>query len=654
MADEARSPGWWLASDGRWYPPHLHPGHAASAAPAWWQASDGRWYPPEAHPTARGSLVERPSPVDEGAEGTDEAPAEGVEGATPELVAAAGEVPASLSPTLLGEHGAHRLLPRLAFSSAVSDSLGRWALPLQSAYVILGVLVLAYVVSVAARDGHATSRLLDGWGADALELLGSTLCLARAAVRRPGRGVALALGLGVLGWALGDTLVTLQNRATPSLPADICYLAFYPLAYWAIVLLMRQQVAKVGVPAWLDGAVAGLGAAALCAAFAFRGPMAGATALTTAMNLAYPVGDALLLALAVGGTAILGGHRRATWVLVALACAINAVGDTFNLLHSSVGASAAGESFNATAWPVAILLMSIAMWVGLEQSVSPTKDGVTPGLILPGLAAAAGLCILTVGCFHTIVPIAVALAAAALVAAGVRMAIAVVTQRSMALQRHRQSMTDELTGLGNRRYLAHVFDALVGESVPIDQPLGVLFVDLDGFKEVNDSFGHSAGDHVLRQVGPRLAGCLRRTDVLVRLGGDEFAILLPGVDATQASMVAEVSPPACGRRSPSTTSPSRSAPASASPWPPRTPPTSPSCCAAPTPPCTAPRSPEHRSSSTTSPSTTAATCCASWRSCASRSSRASSCSTSSRSWTFAPARSPRSRRSCAGSTRGWA
>jgi diguanylate cyclase (GGDEF)-like protein len=91
------------------------------------------------------------------------------------------------------------------------------------------------------------------------------------------------------------------------------------------------------------------------------------------------------------------------------------------------------------------------------------------------------------------------------------------------------SLHDALTGLPNRSMLALRFIQALSGGPDQSGAVGLLLVDLDRFKEINDTFGHHYGDQLLRQVGPRLLPCLRDGDTVARLGGDEFAILLPDV-----------------------------------------------------------------------------------------------------------------------------
>jgi len=104
-------------------------------------------------------------------------------------------------------------------------------------------------------------------------------------------------------------------------------------------------------------------------------------------------------------------------------------------------------------------------------------------------------------------------------------------------QLHHQAHHDLLTGLPNRSSLMLRLEEMLARTSA--NPFALLLLDLDRFKEVNDTFGHQAGDVLLRQIGPRLRGVLRASDVLARLGGDEFALLLPETGAAAAVGVAE-------------------------------------------------------------------------------------------------------------------
>jgi diguanylate cyclase (GGDEF)-like protein/PAS domain S-box-containing protein len=98
---------------------------------------------------------------------------------------------------------------------------------------------------------------------------------------------------------------------------------------------------------------------------------------------------------------------------------------------------------------------------------------------------------------------------------------------------HELASRDSVTGLLNRRGLDSALGGLLNSARPEARQLAVLLVDLDYFKAVNDTFGHAAGDLVLREVASILSASVRRTDIVARIGGDEFVVLLPGIEGTQ-------------------------------------------------------------------------------------------------------------------------
>lgn len=97
--------------------------------------------------------------------------------------------------------------------------------------------------------------------------------------------------------------------------------------------------------------------------------------------------------------------------------------------------------------------------------------------------------------------------------------------------------TDDLTGLANRRHLNERLERELARASQRRQPLSLLLLDLDDFKQINDSNGHHAGDNALRQIADILGQSLREQDLAARLGGDEFALLLPNTDHGQAQIV---------------------------------------------------------------------------------------------------------------------
>jgi diguanylate cyclase (GGDEF)-like protein len=120
------------------------------------------------------------------------------------------------------------------------------------------------------------------------------------------------------------------------------------------------------------------------------------------------------------------------------------------------------------------------------------------------------------------------------------------TQASIALENAHlhglvkaQAVTDELTGLANRRRFMEVLTLERKRAERFESPLGLVLVDLDDFKLVNDRFGHQTGDEVLRGLSEVFRASLRDVDIAARLGGEEFAVLLPETDEIGAAGVAE-------------------------------------------------------------------------------------------------------------------
>ncbi|HET6179829.1 MAG TPA: sensor domain-containing diguanylate cyclase [Candidatus Sulfotelmatobacter sp.] len=105
-----------------------------------------------------------------------------------------------------------------------------------------------------------------------------------------------------------------------------------------------------------------------------------------------------------------------------------------------------------------------------------------------------------------------------------------------------QSIKDPLTGLYNRRYLTEILDREIRRAARAEQPLGLLMLDLDHFKKFNDTYGHDAGDTVLRETASFLIKSIRVEDVVCRFGGDEFVIILPTADIAVAHAAGRAHP----------------------------------------------------------------------------------------------------------------
>ncbi len=366
----------------------------------------------------------------------------------------------------------------------------------------------------------------------------ATACLLRARCRT-GRvewslmGVALLLNLAA---NIYDSLV-LRLDPDPLFPswADAGYLAYFPLLYVGLLVMLRRRLGRGHASVWLDGLVAALGIAAV-AVEGLAPTLVGLTdgawnvALT---NLSYPVGDVLLLSVVVAGVGMLAPRVGATWWLLAAGLLCFTLADTIYAFQGTAGTYRDG-TFADVPWVAGPALIAAA--AARSHRPGPPSAPRAEGLAVLALPTtfAAG-CLVLLAARPT--PVVAVLASGAVAVALVRLLLSFRELRQLADAR-RQAATDDLTGLANRRaFTTGAAGLLKG---PLTGPegsasAGLLLLDLDRFKEVNDSLGHAAGDELLVELGERIAGCLRGgSDLLARLGGDEFAVLLPGANRVGA------------------------------------------------------------------------------------------------------------------------
>jgi len=367
------------------------------------------------------------------------------------------------------------------------------------------------------------------------------LCVLRARLVPGSRAVWTLLGIAVILWIVGSVLYnapTLGGEPAGPGPADVFWLAVFPAVYLALGLRMKERVRRVHPAGWLDGALAAAGVGALAAAVLFAPVVAhtGGSFTTVAVNLAYPLGDLLLAGFLVLGFAAEGWRASRSQLLVAAALGLLLVSDTAFLFQISGGTYHANTVLDA-GWPGAMVCFGLAAWQAdaALAARSPRMRGWV-AMAAPSAFTVLAVGLLIYGNVRPVGALAVALATLTLLIGAVRTAWGFRAVQELALRR-RQATTDELTGLPNRRLLQDRLARAI-EKRSDGERLTFLLIDLDGFKEVNDSLGHSAGDLLLRRIGPRLREAVRDHDLIGRLGGDEFGVLLDGADTDEALVVA--------------------------------------------------------------------------------------------------------------------
>lgn len=396
--------------------------------------------------------------------------------------------------------------------------------------MLFGGAFLVTVHDWLGIGGAGLDSAVNGPLYDAVVVSAGLACLVKARGAGRERSAWLAIAAAVLSWGASEIYWTafLVNDPSPPYPspADLGYLAFYPLAATGVYLLVKARAQELDWRLWMDGLIAALGTAALGAAlvFEFVADRTSGTPLQIATTLAYPLGDILMLALVVGVVALTRWRPGRTWSLLLVGLAALVVADVAYTLQSTDASLPGGD------WIEPIYLFAAAC-IGAE-AWQARADTIRPGarfdgwreLMVPSFFAAVMIGLFAMQYFSRASVLTTVLWAATMVAVIARLGMSVRENKRLL----EQVRTDHLTELGNQ---GRMQVDLASRCLRSEQePLSLVLLDLNGFKRYNDTFGHPAGDAILKQLGGQLKRAVAGDGYAYRIGGDEFAVLTAGDD----------------------------------------------------------------------------------------------------------------------------
>lgn len=393
------------------------------------------------------------------------------------------------------------------------------------------LLLLFALRALTDAGGSSVQEVFATWVSDAIGFSAVLVCGWRAMVRPDERSLWGLATLGIASWTLGNAYWEHSMSAGVSLsnpsPADLGYLGFYPLMYAAVIAARRRgDGERLGIWAWLDGLIGCAACAAVATALVLEpvvDAVAGETVAGALTDIAYPVGDATLVAMLVVTSATVGWRRWRGLTALAAGMAIFALADSLYLVQNANGTYEAGGILDA-GWLLALMVIATGA-AAVGGARRPTLPGAQASrAFVPALAGIAALAVLAAEAVTELTPVPAALATLTLALVVLRLAISLRETADLLDIRSREAEHDPLTGLANRRRL--IEDLAAAAACSEQRPALLVLFDLDGFKVYNDTFGHNAGDLLLIDVAGGLREALAGRGTAYRMGGDEFCALL--------------------------------------------------------------------------------------------------------------------------------
>jgi diguanylate cyclase (GGDEF)-like protein len=411
----------------------------------------------------------------------------------------------------------------------------RWRPVAWQGYLLAAAVVVAAYYAI--RSDLARLVLYNGLGLSSV----AAMLVGLRRYRPEHRGPWLLFATGRLSFVIADVIFytydnVLHVERFPSV-ADAFYLGCYPLLIAGLLLLIRRRSAGHDGAALIDAAIIAIGVALLTWVFLIV-PYVRDASLTLparAVSIAYPLADVLLLAvvvrLAVGAGARPPAYRLLAGSVVAL-LVVDAAYAWLNLTsgyHTGSPIDVGWMAFYAL-WGAAALHPSMAR-LATAAPLPPPTLGRGRLVLLAGAALMAPAVLAIEAARHQPIDVPVLVVGSGalfLLVVGRMHGLVKLLGATLATVEH-QARHDGLTGLANRALCTDRVAHALARTRHAQGQVAVLYVDLDGFKQVNDTLGHAAGDQLLVQAARRLDACVRPGDTAARLGGDEFAIVLDGL-----------------------------------------------------------------------------------------------------------------------------
>lgn len=338
----------------------------------------------------------------------------------------------------------------------------------------------------------------------------------------------LGISISIAAWAAGSIASSLETFFTLPISLDVfaqcAYAAFYPCALYGLARAIRFKLTSKSLEI-LDTLIIALGCTTILSAFLIRPAMTSIDGSTFEVFLAifYPVADVVLL---VTVMTLVTLHRYSLRnLLLIVGVGVYTFADLYFLYSSQAGEYEFG-ALTDVGWLLGFILISESLWhVGDETNTPRSFNPAVATLALLGSSAILAVAVFQPQYFPRFILVT---AFATIALSFMRMGVAINDARNMSNEQI-LARTDELTGLANRRRFMVEFEEF------LNHPGSVLILDLDGFKPVNDTYGHEVGDQLLAQVAHRLERVIPNGSLLARLGGDEFGALIYGGDGYETA-----------------------------------------------------------------------------------------------------------------------